>query len=83
MSELQVTRVTDKSSPVLFQLCVTGKHIKTATLAVRKAGGSPYLKVKLTDAVISAYSETSTPSKPTETLSLSYNKIEYQYSQQK
>jgi type VI secretion system secreted protein Hcp len=80
--ELQVTKVIDKSSPVLLKACVSGKHFQAATLTLRKSG-TTYLMVKLTDALISSYSETSTSSKPTETLSLSYSKIQYQYTQQK
>lgn len=82
-SELQITKLVDKSSASLFKLCVTGKHIKLVTLTVRKAGGVSQLTVKLTNVVISAYAETSSSSKPTETLSLNFTKIQYAYPQQK
>lgn len=48
---------TDASSPVLFIHCASGAHIKEATLVVRKAGGIQleYLKIKLTDVLVSSY----------------------------
>src|SRR5260370_12086254 len=46
----------DKSSPVLFQKCCTGEHLKEALFVVRKAGGNQleYLKYKFTDVLISS-----------------------------
>jgi type VI secretion system secreted protein Hcp len=54
--DLSFTKVLDKASPKLFLACVTGKHIKTATLYVRKAGApQPYLKIVLSDVYVSSY----------------------------
>jgi len=48
---------TDASSPLLMLNCANGAHIPSAALTVRKAGGSQleYLKIKLTDVLISRY----------------------------
>jgi type VI secretion system secreted protein Hcp len=40
-NEFEITRQTDKSSPIFFKNCVAGVHYKTVTLAMRKAGGDP------------------------------------------
>src|SRR5688500_16452106 len=46
----------DKASPVLFQRCATGEHIKDALFTVRKSGGDKleYLKIKFTDVLVSS-----------------------------
>ena len=79
--ELLITKLVDKSSPTLLKACATGKHFHRAYLTLRKAGENP-LEVTLTDALISSYSETGTTSTPTETLSLTFTKIQYTYKQQ-
>jgi type VI secretion system secreted protein Hcp len=46
----------DKATPQLFVSCCSGEHIKDVTLAVRDSKGSSvdYLKIKLTDVLISS-----------------------------
>src|SRR5580704_239160 len=34
------SKKTDSSSPQLFQACVTGAHLATGTVSLRKAGGT-------------------------------------------
>ena len=55
VDDLRVTKKIDSSSPLLFLNCLSGAHLKDATLTVRKAGGQQleYLKIKLTDVLIS------------------------------
>jgi len=55
VDDLRITKKLDSSSPLLFLNCIGGTHLKEATLTVRKAGGQQleYLKVKLTDVLIS------------------------------
>ena len=55
VSDFSFVKRIDKASPVLFQLCATGDHVKDALFTVRKAGGDQleYLKVTLTDVMIS------------------------------
>lgn len=86
--EFTVTKKTDASCPELFIRCATGQHIPSAVLHVRKAGtaGKPetYLKITLTDVLVSSYlSEGSagTPGNtvPEQSISFSYAKIEYEY----
>ena len=55
-SDIQVTKKVDSSSPLLMLNCAGGSHIKEGNLVVRKAGGDQleYLKIKLTDVLISS-----------------------------
>ena len=49
---------TSKASPKIFAACASGKHIIKATIIARKAGEQPreYLKITLSDVLISSYS---------------------------
>jgi type VI secretion system secreted protein Hcp len=55
--DITVTKQVDKSSTTLFLNCCNGAHIKEATITSRKAGGDQqdFMKVKLTDILISSY----------------------------
>lgn len=55
--DISLWKKTDASSPLLFLNCANGAHIKEATFVVRKAGGEQleYLKIKLTDVLVSSY----------------------------
>ncbi len=55
--DISFHKKTDASSPLLFLHCACGAHIKEATFVVRKAGGEQleYLKIKLTDVLVSSY----------------------------
>jgi type VI secretion system secreted protein Hcp len=55
--DLQITKKTDAASPLLMLNCANGAHLKEASLTVRKAGGEQleYLKIKLTDVLVSSY----------------------------
>lgn len=85
--DLSVMKFLDKSSPDLFLACVSGKHLKTAELAARKAGGEKpldYLKIKLSDVFISSvqHGGSSGGDLLTESVSLNYAKIEIEYTPQ-
>jgi type VI secretion system secreted protein Hcp len=56
VKDIVVVKEVDASSPKLFDACFTGKHIPSAQLTCRKAGGSAieYWTVKLTDILISS-----------------------------
>ena len=55
--DFHITKKTDAASPLLFLNCANGAHIKEANFVVRKAGGEQleYLKIKLTDVLVSSY----------------------------
>ncbi|MGH7616640.1 MAG: Hcp family type VI secretion system effector [Gemmatimonadaceae bacterium] len=85
--DLSFTKYIDKGSALLLQACASGKHITDASLVVRKAGGTPleYLKIKLTDVLVSSYSTGGSGGEDrlTENVTLNFAKVDYEYVQQK
>jgi type VI secretion system secreted protein Hcp len=76
-----------KASPKLMLACATGEHLKKATLVCRKAGKDQqeYLKVTLTDCLVSSYQTGGSTGGvvPTDSLSLNFAKIEKEYKEQR
>ena len=87
MSDFTFTARTSKASPQLFMHCAQGKHIKQAFLTARKAGGSQqeYLKIKLSDVLVSSYAfgGGEDDAEPHDSFSLEFAKISYDYAPQK
>jgi type VI secretion system secreted protein Hcp len=67
-----ITRKVDRASPKIAQACVTGKHFQTATIAMRKAGGSQqeYFVFKLQGVTVSAYRTSGAGAGATETFTV-------------
>src|SRR5579859_96405 len=53
--DFSVTKVLDKASPKLYEICANGKHIKSVTLELCRAGGDKlkYMEVKMEEVIIS------------------------------
>jgi type VI secretion system secreted protein Hcp len=89
VSDLSFTKRVDKSSPKLLELCVTGKHVKQATLYCSKQTGGKtpedFLTIKLQEVYVSSYQVGGSHHEDvgTESLSLSYGVIDYDYKEQK
>ncbi|MGI0009339.1 MAG: Hcp family type VI secretion system effector [Nitrosopumilaceae archaeon] len=89
MQDFHFTKRVDKSSPKLAEALLSGEHIPSIELFVRKAGDTPleYMKVKLSDCLISGYSvsggSTAGEDKPVESISFNFSKIEFEYTEQK
>lgn len=87
VQDLNLTKYVDKSTPVLMARCCDGKHIPSALLTVRKAGGNAveYTKIKMTDVLISSLSTGGHGSEDrlTENLTLNFAKFEIVYTPQK
>jgi type VI secretion system secreted protein Hcp len=85
--DLSLTKWVDTSSPKLLGAASTGKHIKEALLTVRKAGDKPleYLKVTLTDCLISSVSTGGSGGEDrlTENISINFGKVKFEYTAQK
>ena len=85
--DLSVTKWVDMSSPKLLSSASTGKHIKEALLTVRKAGDKPleYLKVTLTDCLISSVSTGGSGGEDrlTENIAINFAKVKFEYTVQK
>jgi type VI secretion system secreted protein Hcp len=85
MSDLSFTKRVDKASPKLLKLCVTGDHAKEATLYCSKQTGKAtpedFLIIKLTEVYISSFQVGGSAGEDTgtESLSVSYASIDYDY----
>jgi type VI secretion system secreted protein Hcp len=86
VSDMSFTKYVDSSSPNLMLFCCNGKHIGEALLTVRKAGEDPleYLKVKMTDVIISSVSTGGSGGmdRLTENVSLNFGAVEVIYTPQ-
>lgn len=83
IQDFNITKKVDKASPKLFLACATGEHIPQATLAVRKAGAQQqeFLKIKMTDLLVSSYQTGigQGGDVPTDQVSFNFAKIEFEY----
>jgi type VI secretion system secreted protein Hcp len=75
-----------KATPKLMLACATGEHIKQAILVCRKTGGDgipvTFLKITMSDVMVSSYSSTGASGDvvPTDSFSLNFTKIEFRFS---
>lgn len=87
MQDLSITKYIDKSSTDLMLAACNGKHFKEAMLYVRKAGEKPleYLKIKLTEVLITSVSTGGSGGEDrlTENISLNFAKVNVDYTPQK
>lgn len=83
VSDLTFDHYLDRASSNLLKYCLTGKHIGTATLVVRKAGGTPfeYLKITMGDVIVTrvAPTLTTTMSQAREEVSLAFARVKQEY----
>ena len=81
--DMHITSRIHKASPDIFLRCVTGKHINEALLTLRKAGerGLEFVKIKLTDVLVSSYLSAGDTGDdaPAEEISLNFAQIKYEY----
>ena len=86
MTDLQVTTLISRASPLLLLACASGKHVKSAILSGRKAGKGQleYLTFSLSDVLVSSYQTGASEAEaPLDSISLSFSKIEVSYTPQK
>ena len=88
VSDLSFTKHVDKSSPKLLELCITGKHVDEATLYCGKSTGGKtpddFLTIKLKEVYVSSFQVGGSSGEDvgSESLSLSYGSINYDYKAQ-
>lgn len=88
VSDITLTKWVDKATPDLIKACTSGKHIKKATLYVRKAGGDApieYFKIQMETIIVSSYSTggaANSNDQIMETLTLNFRKFVMTYTQQ-
>jgi type VI secretion system secreted protein Hcp len=86
VSSFNAMKKTEKSSADLFQACATGKHFDSATVTMRKAGGDAgqkaFLIYKFEDVMVESIQWSGSSGgddTPTESVSLSFGKVEVEY----
>jgi type VI secretion system secreted protein Hcp len=79
--DLSIVHRIDKASPLLMKACATGQHLPQATISQRKAGASQkeYLIIKLNDVVITNVAFESAPAEGTESVSMTFAKVHFEY----
>ena len=83
VDDLTFEHFVDRSSPNLMKYCLSGKHIDTAVLVVRKAGGNPleYLKLTMSDVIVTMVRPfgSSQEERISEQVRLSFAKVKQEY----
>jgi type VI secretion system secreted protein Hcp len=77
-----VMKVVDKTSPLLFQDCVTGNILKTADLIYAKATGGQqddYFKIHMEQVLVTSIQKSGSNENPTESISLAFEKVKVSY----
>jgi type VI secretion system secreted protein Hcp len=86
VQDLSFTKYVDAASADLLLACCNGKHFDEALLTVRKAGENPveYLKLKLTEVLISSISTGGSGGEDrlTENVTLNFAKVGVDYTPQ-
>jgi type VI secretion system secreted protein Hcp len=83
--DLSFVHTVDLATPNLLKNCFIGKHIGSALLTQRKAGGDkslPFLTIKMTDVIISSVQPGGSDERPHESVSLNFAEVEFTYKQQ-
>jgi type VI secretion system secreted protein Hcp len=86
--DLHVVMNVSQASPQLFLACAEGRHIKTAVLTCRKAGGRDqrdFLRYTLSDVLVSSYHTDGQAeySVPVDQVSFKYAQVKIEYRPQK
>jgi len=83
--ELRCFKNVDRASPVIMQALRTNETVKKATLTCRKAGKEQheYLKITIQNGRLTEYSVDTDGASPKERLALTFNKVEFEYREQR
>jgi type VI secretion system secreted protein Hcp len=84
--DLSFVHNIDKASPVLLQACARGTRFAEATITHRKAGRTPleFLIVKMSDVAVTAVAHGGTGGQlASESVSLTFAKVDFEYRPQK
>jgi type VI secretion system secreted protein Hcp len=82
LGDLTIMKVLDKTSPALFDHCVTGNILPKIDLYYDKPVGdsqADYFKIELTDALITSVQLSGSSENPVESVSFAYQKIVVAY----
>jgi type VI secretion system secreted protein Hcp len=82
VQNISIMKVLDKTSPLLFDDCVTGNILKKVTVTYDKPTGDKqedYFKLEMTNALITSIQLSGSSENPTESISFSFEKIKVMY----
>jgi type VI secretion system secreted protein Hcp len=81
VSEITVTKSSDKTTPLLFQEALQGEGVQVDLHFVRTSAGTleVFYEVTLTNTLVSGFSQSSGGDNPSESLSLNFTKIEVKF----
>lgn len=86
VQDLFITKHIDKATPSLYLHCASGRHVPTATLTIRTAGGDELVEtlvINLENLIVSdIQSSESTGELPVETMSLNFARVKMEYTPQ-
>jgi type VI secretion system secreted protein Hcp len=85
-NNLTITKVVDKTTPILFDHCVTGDVLEEVTLFYDKAvndAQEDFFTVQMTDAVITNISMNGSQENPVESISFAFQKVKVGYAPEK
>lgn len=82
VSDISIMKVVDKTSPLLFDDCVTGNYLKKVDIIYDKPMGDKqeeYYKIHLEDALITSIQHSGSNENPMESITFAYSKIKVSY----
>ena len=82
LSDISIMKVVDKTSPLLFDDCVTGNYLKKVDIIYDKPMGDkqePYYQIHMEDALITSIQHSGSNENPMESISFAYSKIKVSY----
>jgi type VI secretion system secreted protein Hcp len=85
-SDFSITKYIDLASQKLYEMCSSGKHIKSVNIEMMRASGDKrvkYMEVKMEQVVISHVAPAGGSEFPSEAVSFNYGTIKWTYTQQK
>ena len=82
LQDLSIMKVLDKTSPLLFDDCVTGNYLKKVDVIYDKPMGDDqqdYFKIHLEDALITSIQLSGSSENPMESISFAFSKVKVSY----
>jgi type VI secretion system secreted protein Hcp len=82
IGDVTIMKVTDKTTPLLFDDCVTGNVLATIDLIYDKPMGDnqeDYFKIHMENALITSISLSGSNENPVESVSFAFNKVKVSY----
>ena len=82
VSDVTIMKVLDKTSPLLFDDCVTGNYLKKVDIIYDKPMGDSqedYFKIHMEDALITSIQLSGSSENPMESISFAFSKVKVSY----